>query len=532
MSHGGIHQILEILLLLLIFVVGLGTLADKVKTPYPIVMVIGGLLLSLVPGVPHVILDPNMVFLIVLPPLLFNAAAETSWRDFRYNLISIFLLAFGLVGFTVAGVSIIANLLIPGFDWRLGLVLGAVIATTDAIAATSIAHRLGLPETITQILEGESLVNDATGLLALEVTVAFIVSGYTPGPAEAIARLLYLLFGGIVIGLILAKLVVLFQSRIDDAPIEITVSIVTPFVGYLAAESVKASGVLAAVSAGLYLGRHSSVLLSSVVRIETRAAWNTLTYILNGLVFILIGLQLPQVLQGIHGISREELMISAVQLTAGVIFLRLLWVFPTVYIAYFIRTRILKQPYPAPSPKGVFIIGWTGMRGVVALAAAISLPQALANGAPFPQRNMILFLTFCVIFVTLVLQGLTLPALIRWLGLSSPSRIGSEEQMARRKMIEAALARLESLRSEGHPEFEQVYDDIVRLYQRRRAILEEDRKETESSAEHQKLYRAVNSQLRQAERSTALALRDRNEISDAALRRIERELDLLDARYQ
>lgn len=272
MNTGGIQQIELILLLLLVFVVGLGTLAERVKTPYPIVMVVGGLVLSLIPGMPHVRLDPNLVFLIILPPLLFSAATETSWRDFRNNIISILVLAFVLVAFTAAGVAWVANLLIPWFDWRLGLVLGAVIATTDAIAATSIAQRVGLPENITQILEGESLVNDASGLLALEFAVAFIVSGHTPSFTEASFRLLYLLFGGIAIGLLLGKVVFLFGTRIDYAPIEITVSIVTPFVAYLTAEFAKASGVLAAVAAGLYLGRKSSVLLSSTVRIETRAA--------------------------------------------------------------------------------------------------------------------------------------------------------------------------------------------------------------------------------------------------------------------
>lgn len=532
MNISGIHELELILILLLVFVVGLGTLAQRVKTPYPIVMVIGGLVLSLIPGMPHLMLDPNLVFLIILPPLLFSAASETSWRDFRYNLVSILLLAFGLVGFTVAGVSVIANWFIPDFDWRLGLVLGAVVATTDAIAATSIAQRVGLPENITQILEGESLVNDASGLLALEFAVAFIVSGHTPTLADASLRLLYLVFGGIAIGLILGKLVFLFEARVDYAPLEITVSIVTPFIAYLAAESAKSSGVLAAVACGLYLGRRSSVFLSSVVRIETRAAWNTLTYVLNGIVFVLIGLQLPFVLQSIHGISRMQLLTNAAQLTAAVIFLRLAWVFPMAYAAYWLRTHVFRQTFPMPSLKGVFVIAWTGMRGVVSLAAAISLPGTLANGSPFPQRNMILFLTFWVIFVTLVLQGLTLPALIRWLGLSSPSRIDAEEHMARRQMIDDALDRLESLRLKNSAGDQEIYDDVARLYERRRAALAEDQKESASSAAHQEQYREITNELRQAERATVIHLRDRNEISDATLRRIERELDLLDARFQ
>jgi len=532
MNTGGIHQVELILLLLLIFVVGLGTLAERVKTPYPIVMVMGGLVLSLIPGMPHVRLDPNLVFLIILPPLLFGAAAETSWREFRSNIISILVLAFVLVGFTVAAVAFIANWLIPWFDWRLGLVLGAVVATTDAIAATSIAQRVGLPENITQILEGESLVNDASGLLALEFAVAFIVSGHTPSFTEATFRLLYLVFGGIAIGLIFAKVVSLFGRRIDYAPIEITVSIVTPFAAYLTAEFAKSSGVLAAVAAGLYLGRQSSVLLSSMVRIESRAAWNTLTYVLNGLVFTMIGLQLPYVLKSINSDSREQLLINAAQITVAVIGVRFVGVFSLAYAGYFIRTRLFKEDFPPPPPKGVFIIAWTGMRGVVALAAAIALPETLADGSPFPQRNMILFLTFCVIFVTLVLQGLTLPTIIRWFGLSSPPRAEAEERMARRKMIESALAQLEQLCPEGAEERQDIYPDIVRYYQRRRAALEETQKESEAPEEHQERYRELTIQLRQTERATVLELRDRNEIGDAALRRIERELDFMDARFQ
>lgn len=532
MNTGGIQQIELILLLLLVFVVGLGTLAERVKTPYPIVMVVGGLVLSLIPGMPHVRLDPNLVFFIILPPLLFSAATETSWRDFRNNIISILVLAFVLVAFTVAGVACVANLLIPWFDWRLGLVLGAVIATTDAIAATSIAQRVGLPENITQILEGESLVNDASGLLALEFAVAFIVSGHTPSFTEASFRLLYLLFGGIAIGLLLGKLVFLFGARIDYAPIEITVSIVTPFVAYLTAEFAKASGVLAAVAAGLYLGRKSSVLLSSTVRIETRAAWNTLTYVLNGLVFTMIGLQLPYVLKSINGTSREQLVINAAQLTIAVVVLRFIGVFSMGYAGYLIRTRLFKEQLPVPPPKGVFVIAWTGMRGVVALAAAIALPETLANGAPFPQRNMILFLTFCVIFVTLVLQGLTLPSIIRWFGLSQPSHVQAEEHMARRRMIESALAQLKKLYPENPQMPPDVYDDIVRFYQRRLAALDENQKESEAPTEHQEYYRELTTQLRKTERATIIEMRDRNEIGDLALRRIERELDLMDARFQ
>jgi len=290
-------QDLEIVLIvLLIFVVGFGALANRLKTPYPILLVIGGLVLSLIPGIPRFNLAPDIVFLVVLPPLLFSAAFTTSWRDFRYNLMSIGLLAFGLVGFTVVGVAVISRWILPGFDWRLGLVLGAVVSTTDAIAATSIARRVGLPRRIIDVLEGESLINDATGLLALEFAIALVVTGGTPTLAQGAGRLLYLVIGGVAVGLALGKLVDWLEHCLDDAPIEITISLVTPYAAYLAADRIHASGVLAAVACGLFLGRRSATYFSSVVRLEAQAFWNTLIFVLNGVVFILIGLQLPYIL--------------------------------------------------------------------------------------------------------------------------------------------------------------------------------------------------------------------------------------------
>src|SRR6195256_3219261 len=230
-----------VLILLLVFVVGFGSLANRLKTPYPILLVIGGLILSFVPGIPRFDLEPDIIFLGVLPPLLFAAAYNTSWRDFRYNLMSIGFLAFGLVGFTVVGVALISHWILPGFDWRLGLVLGAVVSTTDAIAATSIARRVGLPRRIIDVLEGESLINDASGLLALEFAVALVVTGQTPSLALGVGRLAYLVIGGVAIGLLLGKIVDWLEHHIDHSPIEITISIVTPYVAYLAAERIHCS---------------------------------------------------------------------------------------------------------------------------------------------------------------------------------------------------------------------------------------------------------------------------------------------------
>jgi Na+/H+ antiporter len=522
----------ELIFLLLIFVIGFGALAKRLSLPYPIILVIAGLLLSFIPEIPKVSLNPGFIFLIVLPPLLFSAAFGTSWRDFRYNFVSIFLLAFGLVGFTVFSIGGMAHMLLPGFDWRLGLVLGAVIATTDAIAATSIAERVSLPRRIIDVLEGESLINDASGLLALEFATALIVSNRTPSVGEGLGRLLWLIIGGIAVGLVVGKFVDLLERHLEDAPVEVTLSLVIPYAAYLAADAAHCSGVLAAVAAGFYLGNKSSYFFSSTVRIAAYGFWDTFTFVLNGIVFLLIGLQLPYILSQIRYVSLHELFIDAAQFVGAVIALRLIWAFPSTYTAFLIRRYVLKQPESLPSARGIFLVGWTGMRGVVALAAAISLPEKIANGRAFPQRNMIIFLTFCVIFVTLVAQGLTLPSLIRALGLSAQATDDGEEKLARHKMLQAALERLHKLRKDDAPNHAEVYDDIAHHYEDRLAALAQENGEADGPhQEHQERYRFISRELRRIERETAIQLRNRKEIGDNVLHALERELDLLDSRY-
>ena len=532
MEAAGIHGIELVFLALLVLVAALAAVAKRFRTPYPIVLVIGGLVLSLFPRGPHIELNPDIVFLVILPPLLFQAAFVTSWRDFRYNLVSISSLAFGLVGFTVFGVAAAALWMLPGFDWRMGLVLGAVVSTTDAIAATSIAKRLGLPSRIVQILEGESLVNDATGLLALEFATALLVTGHTPSLFEGFGRMLYLIFGSIVIGLLIGKLIRLFEQKIDDAPIEITISLIAPYVAYLAAESVRASGVLATVACGLYLGRKSSLFFSRGARLTGRAVWDTLTFVLNGFVFILIGFQLPYILAGIRGYSFRQLFWLGLLFSMVVILLRFLWVYPGAWTSYFIRRRFVHQNEPNPSARAIFVVGWTGMRGVVALAAAISLPEMLESGAEFPQRNMMIFLTFCVIFVTLVLQGLTLPPLIRTLGLAGAETGNPEESAARRAMIEAAIAYLERAREDCVPADMGVFDEMIRAQRRRLNTL--DRNEEVDAGDRPvdyRRWREVSRHVRSLQRAAILNLRNEQKISDEVMRKLEYEIDLVEAGY-
>jgi monovalent cation/hydrogen antiporter len=523
MSEIGAVEI--IFLLLLLFIIIFGLLARRIGTPYPIVMVIAGLLLGFVPAIPRIKLEPDLVFLVVLPPLLYSAAWTTSWRDFRYNLTSILLLAFGLVGFTVLGVAFISPSAFSGFDWRLGLVLGAVVAPTDAIAATSIARRVGLPGSIVDILEGESLINDATGLLALQFATAIVVDKRLPTISTGVLTLIWLTAGGIALGLLVGWIVDQVERRIDDGQIEITLSILIPYAAYLAAEAVHASGVLAVVTCGLFLSRRSAHFFSPAVRIQVWSVWQSLTFVLNGLVFVLIGLQLPVIWEGLRGYGLTALLIDGAVFSAVLILLRLVWVFPGAHLGYLVRSKLQKQKEKAPDSRPVFVIGWTGMRGVVSLAAALALPATLADGSPFPQRDVIIFLTFSVIVVTLVVQGITLPPLIRALGLAGGAGPNCEEQEARRIVAQAAVSYLENSKERDSERSADLYDDLAGHYRQRLASLQPGNDDQTASADHERYVELSRETLR-IERETAIRLRNEGRINDEVLRRMERELDL------
>ena len=530
MQAADIHHLELVLLYLMGLIAALAMLARRFHTPYPIVLVIGGLAASLLPNVPEVSLNPDVVFLVLLPPLLFSAAFHTSWRDFRLNLLSILLLAFGLVGFTVLALSYMSGWLLPGFDHRVGFVLGALVASTDAVAASSIAKRLGLPQRIIDVLEGESLVNDASSLVTLEFAVAMMVGNQAPTIGAGALRLIYLVAIGVLIGLATGRLIRWGQVRLTDAPIEVTLTLVAPYLSYIAAESLHASGVLATVACGLYLGYKRSQLLSTRARLDSAAVWNTLDFALNGLVFILIGLQLRHILAGIHNVRLPRLVLAGALLASMLIALRLFWVFAESWTSHAIR-RLLKRPAPAQPAKEMFIIGWTGMRGVIALAAAISLPELLKDGSPFPERDILIFLTFSVILVTLVAQGLSLPLLIRKLDLVSPPGATGEEKLGRRYMLSAAINHIRDLRSKAVPEEEEPLADLLHHYQQRLEEANSTSTTKTSNVADYEQYHSLSSKLRAVERSAILRLRNQNTINDEVLRTLERELDLIDARF-
>ena len=519
--------VVEIFVGLLLAVAIFALLARKFHIPYPILFLIGGLILGFIPKLPKVRLDPELVFLFFLPPLLYPAALFTSWRDFRANLRPISLLAIGLVLFTTVAVAWLANYFLK-LPLAAGFVLGAIISPPDAIAATAITERLNVPRRIVTILEGESLVNDATALVAFRFAVAAVMTGSFSLPLATL-QFFIVGIGGILIGLAVAWLAVRFHERVDDAPIEITVSLLTPFVAYLSAERLGVSGVLAVVTTGLSLGWRMPELISYRTRLQAGPVWAIVEFLLNGFVFILIGLQLPEVLRRIHEHSEysfRELVGYALIISVALIVIRILWVFPATYLPRLIFKKLCARD-PYPNWRHVSIVAWTGMRGVVSLAAALALD------INFPDRDLILFLTFMVILATLVVQGLSLSTLIRWLGIKDDGSVEREEREARLQANRAALARLNEI-AERDPA-------KVEALQRLRVEYEDHILQVEgaepgrfgtSLRRFSTEYERLSHEALQIERQTIIQLRNRDIISDEVLRRIQRDIDLAEIRLQ
>jgi len=524
-------QVLQLVLLgLLVAIAGVAGLARRFAISYPIVLVIAGLAASLIPSIPNVPLPPSLVFLVFLPPLLFAAAWQTSWNDFRYNIVSITSLAIGLVFFTAVGVAITAHYFLPSFDWRVGFLLGAVVSPTDAVAATSIARKIGMPKRVVDVLEGESLLNDATGLLALEFGLDLILRGTTPTITEGVLRLVWLFVGGIAVGLLCGAIVVWFERMIDDGPVEIAISVIVPYGAYLVGEEVKASGVIAVVVCGLYLSRKSSKLFSPGVRLQISAVWDALEFLLNGLVFLLLGLQLPPVLAGIKGYSHGTIFAYGAIFSLVLIALRLIWVYPAAVMTYKIRRHIQHQPENTPSARSIFVTGWTGMRGVVALAAASSLPYTLPDGTPFAQRNMIVFLTFSVILFTLVLQGISLPMIVRALGLNHEKNDGCDEGEARRILIRRAMEHLQNCRTGEDEHLQHAYDDLLHQYEHRLESILDCSPGVAAQDVHARTMSTIMLETVQAEREQLIELREQGRVDESIFRTLERELDLTESK--
>jgi len=523
----------EIVLLLLAVVAGLTVVARRLGIPYPIVMTIGGLALSFVPNLPRVELPPEIVFLVFLPPILFAAAYTMSPRELRMYARPIGLLAIGLVLATTLVVGVVVHALVPEIGWAAAFALGAIVSPPDAVAATSIARRLGLPRRAVAILEGESLVNDATALVALRLAIAAAATG-TFSFAEAASSFVIVAVGGVVIGLAVGFVLVWIEDRLNDPPVEVLVSLLGPFAAWIPAEALHVSGVLSVVTAGLILGRAAPRVMSSDTRVLGSGVWQMAIFVLNGLVFILIGLQLPTITGSLRADrSLGELAILGVTVSLAVILVRLAWVFPGTYLPRWLSAGIRARE-AQPSPRVVLVVAWAGMRGVVSLAAVLALPLTVEGGAPFPGRDLLLFLTFSVILATLVGQGLSLPWLIRRLGVGDDGSSEHEELHAREAATAAALDRIASLEAEwpGHGE---LIDQLRARYEHLAEHLDHGHDaETHETTHDQEWveHAAIRQALIDAQRVAVIDLRDRAVIGEDALRRVERDLDLEELRAE
>jgi monovalent cation/hydrogen antiporter len=516
---------------LLVAVAALSAAAGWLQIPYAILLVLGGLAISLVPGMPTVELDPDLILFGVLPPLLYSAAFFADLRSLRYYARAISLTSIGLVLLTTAVVAVVAHEMIDELSWAGAFALGAIVSPTDPIAATSIMRRLGADRRVVNAVEGESLVNDASALVAYRVAVAAAVGG-SFSLVEAAGEFVLAAAGGVAIGLAVGWASAEVRRRLEDPPVEITVSLFTGYAAFLPADELGVSGVLAAVTAGLYVGWQAPTIASPEVRLSGFAFWEILTFLLNAGLFVLIGLQLQPILDDLSGESTLEAAGYAAVISAIVIATRFLWLFTVPYALRAVDRRPSQLERRSTARERV-IIGWSGMRGGVSLAAALAIPLETDAGAAFPGRDLILLITFGVILVTVVGQGLTLPALIRRLGVRDTGDEEREEVQARIEAAQAALDRLEEL---AHAEWirPETVERVARLYdyRRRRFAARTGEVEDDGFEDRSVAYQRLLHDIYAAQRQVLIRLRNEGRISNDVMHRIERELDLEESRLE
>jgi CPA1 family monovalent cation:H+ antiporter len=518
---------IETLLLMIAVLAAAAVIAQRLKTAPSIVLMVAGIAMALVPGLPRIELAPEIVLLVILPPLIYSAGVAMSWREFRFNLRPITLLAFGCVVFTTCAVATVAHYVLK-FDWTVGFVLGAIVAPPDVVAPLAIARRLGLPRRLLVILEGEGLANDATALILYRFAVAAVATGAFSLP-KAGGTFATIVVGEILYGVAVGWLSLRLRKWAREPRVEITLSLMTPYLAFWVPEQSGGSGVLATVACGLYVSWNGPLLISSATRLQGIFFWDLLVYLVEGLVFLLTGMQANTLFDQIKGFSLRELAIAIAWTTAVVILARFIWVFPATYVPRWISPSLAKRD-PAPSWQSPFMLSFIGVRGVVSLAAALAIPYTLNNGQPFPHRELILFITFGVIIITLVGQGLMLPLVVRWLGLA---RSGQEERSSQvRSELEARLAALEAVekRLEKFIEKYELPEEIITLLrtrnQSRRQILPND---MAGGLDHMRRSAALKKELIDAERDFIYQLLRDGKITDETRRRIEYELDLEEA---
>jgi len=523
---------ISLIILLLFGVAFLAVLSNRFKFPFPIALVLSGLLISLIPGLPTISLQPYVVFILFLPPLLYGAAWYTSWHEFKTYYRSISLAAVGLVLLTTTMVAVAAHYIIPDVSWPLCFLIGAIVSPSDAVAANSVTKGLGLDPRLITIIEGESLVNDASGLIAYKYALAAVMAGNFIF-WQAGLNFIWVVLAGVSIGLIIGYLMYLVHKNFICTPvIEVTLTCLTPFASYLTAEYFHVSGVLAVVTTGLYLSFRSNEIFTNQSRIMVYSVWETILFILNGLIFILIGLQLRSVMEGIKDYTGSELALYGLAISAVVIIMRFIWVIPGSLIPALSKRINAKRPF---NPRNLVVFGWSGMRGVVSLAAALSIPLLMRDGTAFPHRNLIIYITFCVILTTLILLGFSLPWVIKKLKIE-PYSPAAEEYEVRTKVVNSSIQHIEEnlsmISGELLNNIKNKYEIKFNRLQKTDLPANYFDGEAPSVANIFNEYSKLQIDMIGVERKSLQQLHRSGEASEEIIRKIERELDLEETRLQ
>src|SRR6187431_3613101 len=528
----------KVVIFLMAILISLTAIVNKRKFPFPILLVAAGLIIGFVPQLPDLGLDPDIVFIIILPPLLYDAASKTSWHEFRTAIRPISALAITLVFFTTVAVAITAHYLIPGFSWPLAFVLGAVVSPPDAVAASGIIKGLGLNKKVITILEGESLVNDASALIAYRYAVTAVTTG-TFIFWKAGLQFLLVAGAGIIIGIVVGYLFVLAHKKIENnAVVETSLTLLSPYVSYLAADQFHMSGVLAVVTTGLVISWRAPEVFSYHARMRIKGVWETLVFLLHGFVFILIGLQLPSIIKDLGNYPFSQILGYGLLISVVTIVVRIIWVFAGVSSQTFFKKKkkttddLSANDNQDSTWKNVLVVAWTGTRGVISLAAALALPLLLEDGTPFPKRHSIIFLAFVVIFITLVVQGLSLPLLIRWLKIKPQDNTIEEEKELQLYLATNTLNFIDnelpvSLKNKSQEQLREKYELLINN------LTKEVQLHKKAKHSDAKLRAAPPDDLTKAkleiskfQRELLVKMHKEGEFSDAAIKRVERELDI------
>jgi monovalent cation/hydrogen antiporter len=519
--------VVQTLLFMLALLAAVAAAAKRLNTSPSILLVVAGIGIAFIPGLPRVEIAPEVVLLVILPPLIYSAGVAMSWREFKFNLRPITLLAFGCVVFTTCAIAAAAHYLL-NFDWSVGFLLGAIISPTDVVAPLAIVRKLGLPHRIVVVLEGEGLANDATALVLYRFAVVAISTG-TFSLQEASGTFVLIVIGETIYGIAIGWLSLRLRQWAREPRVEITLSLMTPYLAFWVPAHLGGSGVLATVACGLYVSWNGPLLIPSATRLQGIFFWDLIVYLIEGLVFLVTGLEARALFEQAHPFTIRELVIATVWTTVIAIVARFIWVFPATYVPRWVIPSLARRD-PSPAWQAVFFLAFTGIRGVDSLAVALAIPYTVLSGAPFPHRDLILFITFGVIIVTLVVQGATLPFVLRWLGLHRLGRAERRTELrselkARGAALKEVEKRLEKMINER-----ELPDEVIELLrtrnQSRTQILPDN---LDESLDQLRLSASVKKELIDAEREFIYQLLRDGKITDDARRRIEYELDLEEA---